>query len=86
MHRPAARPVDHVQLLGELGRHVVRHADRGGDDRAHDVPRLAARSPLEAKQKLLIDAPASGIGDFPNAVRLDELEGRPDPLEAKMPS
>jgi hypothetical protein len=49
---------------------IARTMSRGGFNLA-----------LEAKTKLLATSPASGIADFPNAVRLDELEGRPDPNE-----
>ena len=49
---------------------------------ARTMSRGALNLPTEAKMKLLATSPASGIADFPNAVRLDELEGRPDPTES----
>jgi subtilase family protein len=52
---------------------------------AREMSRERLPSAALAEEQLLANAPAAGQAEFPNAVFLDELEGRPDPNEAGAP-
>jgi subtilisin family serine protease len=52
---------------------------------ARMMSRERISSAAEAEEKLLANAPAAQQAEFPHAVFLDELDGRPDPNEVAAP-